>query len=386
MSASLSRLARGGPAPRLQSQRERLSEKSALVLRVLRQKARASRNKKPKAFYSIRKVATQFGVPATTVSRIFTQLKAEGLLTTVWGSRTFIAPAELNNALRVRGIIALPASLTAFCALRQYRDFFSGVRELLWNSGFATQLLFYEESNAETPAFAERLLRHRPDVVIWFLPRLKFKETVARLLDRGTRVITVADSPHDSREHLYYVDRQPAIKDALSNWQKNGIRSVTVLQRSQCRSSEQSKMLQHCLQEAVMPYAFATPESVDLEEAVTARSEQPSKGVILASSEVAVPFVTQNPARFARLLQQSRILVLDGLIDVPGLCESLGSCDVVEIDPEPIAKRIATDLVQSIRVQQIQSPVFRAKWIPAGGVAGSNRCNPYATTRNRHLQ
>lgn len=355
----------------LERERERLSQKSALVLRVLRRKARASRNKKPTAFYSIRKVASDFGVPATTVSRIFTQLKAEGLLTTVWGSKTFTVPTQLDNDLRVRGVIALPASLAAFCAFRHYRNFFSGIREILWNCGFATQLLFYEESNAQTPAFAESLLKHKPDVVIWFLPRLKFKETVARLLDRGIRVITVADSPQDSRERLYYVDRQPAIKDALLNWRQNGVRFVTILQKAQCRSSESTKMVEKCLHETAMTYGFASPESLDLKEAVSAELEQVKAGVILASAEVAVPLVTRNPARFARLLWHSRILVLDGLIDVPGVCDSLASCDIVEIDPEPIAKRIVNDLIQSNRARKTEPVIFRPRWLPAAVLSAS---------------
>src|SRR5690242_14348452 len=87
-SAVLPRLAhlRSICAPAVSPHSQAIARKSDLILRVLRQKARGSRNKKLHAFYSIRAVATHFGVPATTVSRIYTQLKAEGLLTTVWGS------------------------------------------------------------------------------------------------------------------------------------------------------------------------------------------------------------------------------------------------------------------------------------------------------------
>jgi hypothetical protein len=103
--------------------------------------------------------------------------------------------------------------------------------------------------------------------------------------------------------------------------------------------------------------------------------------VILASSEVAVPAVTGDPARFSKLSRRSRVLALDGLIEVPGLSASLPPCDVVEVDPEPIAKRIVNDLVQSIRPQKTELLIFRAKWIPASGVVASNACNGYRTTR-----
>jgi hypothetical protein len=91
-----------------------VSQKSALLLRLLRHKARATRNKKPKEFYSIREVASHFGVPLTTVSRIYAQLRSEGLLTTVWGSKTFINPTRIDSELRIRGVVALPASLRSF--------------------------------------------------------------------------------------------------------------------------------------------------------------------------------------------------------------------------------------------------------------------------------
>src|SRR6266567_1379331 len=85
--------------------RRAATRKSALILRLLRQKARGSRNKKPQPFYSIRAAASHFGVPTTTISRIYKQLKCEGLLTSVWGSNTFIEPPKIDNQLQVHGIV-----------------------------------------------------------------------------------------------------------------------------------------------------------------------------------------------------------------------------------------------------------------------------------------
>jgi AraC-like DNA-binding protein len=349
--------------------RDRVSKKSAFVLQVLRQKARARRNKQATEFYSIREVANHFGVPATTVSRMFTQLKSEGLLTTVWGSKTVVAPTRIDNRLRMRAVVGLPASLGSFCTLRQYRSFFSGIRETLWKFGFATQLIFYEGHDMQSPTFAERLLKHNVDVVIWFLPAVNAKEAVARLLDRGILVITVAESARDCREHLYKVDYEPAIRDGLLKWRKNGIRFVTILQNSRCRSCDAAKTLEKCLRDTAMQHVFADVKSLQWEQAVGSRAEQGIQGVIFACAEVAVPFVTRDPAHFTKLLRQSRILVLDGLIDVPGMCESLASCDVVEVDAEPIAKRIVSDLVQSIRPRNPTPVIFQAKWLPAAGLS-----------------
>jgi DNA-binding transcriptional MocR family regulator len=158
-----------------------LTRKSLLILQMLRQNAREHRNKKPQTFYSIRAVANHFGVPPTTVSSIYRQLRSKGLLTTVWGSKTFITPTRINSELRVRGVVALPAPRTSFCTLRDYRNFFSEMRDALWRFGFATQLLFYDEGDARLSTFTQRLLKERLDLVIWFLLTAKSKETIARL-------------------------------------------------------------------------------------------------------------------------------------------------------------------------------------------------------------
>jgi DNA-binding LacI/PurR family transcriptional regulator len=333
-------------------------------MRLLRRKARGSRNKKPQPFYSIRAAASHFGVPATTVSRIYNQLKSEGLLTSVWGSKTFVEPAKIDNQLRVRGIVALPASLASFCTFREYRNFFVEMRDALWKFSFATRLLFYEGNDAQLPSFAELLLGYKPDIVIWFLPSAKMKGTAARLLDRGIRVITVADSPGDCRAHHYRVDRERAIKNALLSWQQNGIRSVTVLQDSRCGSFSSVAMVEKCLRDTAMPHAFANSESWQLQDILPAYAQPANQGIIFPSSELTVALAVRDPARFAKLLERSRILLMDGPIDVPGSYAVKPPIDVVEVDLQSVAKRIVSDLIQSTRSRSAEPVTFQAKWVP----------------------
>jgi hypothetical protein len=346
------------------SRKHAAKQRSALILRLLRRKARGSRNKKPQTFYSIRAAANHFGVPATTVSRIYNQLKSEGLLTSVWGSKTFIEPAKIDNQLRVRAIVGLPASLTSFCTLRHYRNFFVEMCDALWKFGFATRLLFYEGNDAQLPSFAELLLGYRPDIVIWFLPTPKMKGTVARLLDRGIRLITVADCPGDCRAHHYYVDREDAVKNALLSWQQNGIRSVTVLQNSHCGSISTVALVEKCLRDTAMPHAFANAESWQLQDTIPAYPQRANRGIIFPSLELALALAARDPGLFAKLLERSRILLTDGPIDLPGSYAIKPSIDVVEVDLHSVAKRIASDLTQSTRSRSAEPVTFQAKWVP----------------------
>lgn len=348
-------------------------ERSALILRLLRQKARRSRNKKPQPFFSIRAVASHFAVPPTTVSRIYTQLKDEGLLASVWGSKTFVEPVQIDNQLRVRAIVALPASLNSFCTVRHYRNFFLEMRDALWKFGFATRLLFYEGRDAEEPAFAELLLNYKVDIVIWVLPTRKMKGTAARLVDHGIRMITITDIPANAGEHPYYISRERAVKDGVLSWQRDGITSVTVLQNPRCESLTTVATVEKCLRDAAMPHTVVNIESRQSHDFLRARSLRRNRGIVFPSSELAVRLGSQDPGHFAELLEQSRVMMTDGLIDLPGWYPVNATIDVIEVDWEMAAKRIASDLVKSTRSPIDASIVFEAKWIQG---ASKNRTAP----------
>ena len=338
-------------------------ERSALILRLLRQKAQRSRNKKLQPFFSIRAVASHFAVPPTTVSRIYSQLKDEGLLASVWGSKTFVEPVQIDNQLRVRAVVALPASLTSFCTVREYRTFFLEMRDALWKLGFATRLLFYEGRDAEEPTFAELLLNYKVDIVIWFLPTPRMKGTAARLVDRGIRAITVTDFPASSTEHPYYISRERALKDGLFSWQRDGITSITVLQSPHGESSTTVATIEKCLREAALPYTVVNAELWQFHTSLPTRSQRKNRAIVFPSSEVAVRLGSRDPGQFAELLEQSHVMMVNGLIDLPGWPPVNASIDVIEVDWEIVAKRIASDLAKSTR-SSIEAPiVFQAKWV-----------------------
>jgi hypothetical protein len=338
-------------------------ERSALILRLLRQKAQRSRNKKLQPFFSIRAVASHFAVPPTTVSRIYSQLKDEGLLASVWGSKTFVEPVQIDNQLRVRAVVALPASLTSFCTVREYRTFFLEMRDALWKLGFATRLLFYEGRDAEEPTFAEFLLNYKVDIVIWFLPTPRMKGTAARLVDRGIHAITVTDFPASSAEHPYYISRERALKDGLFTWQRDGITSITVLQSPHCESGTTVATIEKCLREAALPYTVVNAESWQFHTSLPTRSQRKNRAIVFPSSEVAVRLGSRDPGQFAELLEQSHVMMVNGLIDLPGWPPVNASIDVIEVDWEIVAKRIASDLAKSTR-SSIEAPiVFQAKWV-----------------------
>jgi hypothetical protein len=336
-------------------------EKTAVILQLLREAAEKSRDKKSQPFYSIRAVANHFAVPPTTVSRIYTRLKDEGLLASVWGSKTFIEPAQIDKQLRFRAMVGLPAELKLFCALPAYRTFFLNIRDALWRLGFAARLVFYDGRDAEESAFADLLLSYKIDVVIWFLPSPKSKNTAARLVDRGIRLITVVDSLGSSREPCYYLSRQCALKEGLIAWQRDGVTSAMVVRQAPGESFDRLEMIETCLREVGMQYTIANIDSCA--DPLRALSPRKNRAIVFPSSELVIQLGPRDSARFGKLFQQSGVILLEGLVDVPWCTSRAATFDVIEFDWPTVAKRIACDLLGPVRSATDNPVTFEARWL-----------------------
>jgi hypothetical protein len=309
-------------------------------------------------------VASHFAVPPTTVSRIFTRLRDEGILTTVWGSRTFVQPFHLNKQLRIRGVVALPALLSTFCILPETRMFFANARNALWKFGFATRLLFYQGDEGETPAFAEELLSYKPDVVIWFLPNSKNRKVAARFLDRGVRLITIGDFLARSGEHSYYVDRKQAIIQGLRSWKADGINFVTIVYEHRADSAGTLSTIEASLHELAIPYSVQDGALCLGKEGIPATKPQRNYGFVVASSEFAMRLGLGGPALFPKIFE-SRVMLINGSIDVPGATSLNENVDSIAVDWHLAAKRIARDLINPGPTNgEMKAVTFEASWVP----------------------
>jgi hypothetical protein len=339
-------------------------DKSALILQCLRRTAQRNRRKKSRPFYSIRTVASHFAVPPTTVSRIFTRLRDEGILTTVWGSRTFVQPFHLDKQVRIRGVVALPALLSTFCILPETRMFFANTRNALWKLGFATRLLFYQGDEGETPTFAEKLLSYKPDVVIWFLPNSRNRKMAARLLDRGIRLISVGDWLVNSGGDSYYVDRRGATREALVAWRRDGIHSVTIVHQTGCESAGKIASIEASLRDIAIPHTIAKIELLRSQEHLRVLSQRGNSAVIFPSSEFAAQLACRNPVQFRALLERCRVMLVEGMIDPPTGDSFDATVDLITVDWQAAAKRIGGDLVTPLNNVERGDPIiFEARWV-----------------------
>lgn len=236
------------------------------------------------------------------------------------------------------------------------------MREVLWQLGFATRLIFYERREAEEPSFAELLLNYKVDVVIWFLPRPKIRETAARLADHGIRIISVADSCTDFGEHQYRISRQVAFKEALADWQESGVSSVIVVRKPNC-DAVQPAMIERCLREIKMPY---TTMNIGLRASRDCLRELligANRAIVFPSSELAVEFRRKYPAYFVKLLYESRVMLTESVLGLPDGETLNGAVDVIDFDWEAIANRIGSDLLKPTRSLTDKPVTFEARWV-----------------------
>ena len=188
-------------------------EKIHVVLRLLRQAAMERRGAKERPFYSIRAVARNFSLQPTTVTRLYGQLKTEGVLGSIWGSKTIIEPLEIDKDIRLKGIVGLPVALKSFSIRPGYRRFFRLLQQTLWKHRFGSQLVFYGNGFPESPKFTDILVDYRTDIAIWLTPSSGAANAVARLKDRGIRSIPIIDGLPINGEPGYYVSRQNAVAE-----------------------------------------------------------------------------------------------------------------------------------------------------------------------------
>jgi hypothetical protein len=310
-------------------------------------------------------VAANFSLAPTTVTRLYGQLKTEGVLGSIWGSKTIIEPLAIDNDIRLKALVGLPASLTEFSLLPGYRKFFRLMQHTLWKQRFGSQLVFYENGFEESSKFADTLLDYKADVVIWLTPSSRMSNTVARLRDRGVRLITIADETPINGESGYFISRRDALIEGLAAWKIAGIQSAIIVDENQCALSSTQRMLQAALMDAGIPF---TRQAFDTAGSNTSprKSDGRQSGIIFASAQSVVRFAYTDVAELRNLSRQNRMMFLEGRMDLPIETRLNGNFDAIEFDWRTVARRIASNLATTVgESRRPCQEVFKAKWCGA---------------------
>jgi hypothetical protein len=336
-------------------------ERAALILRLLRQAAVESRASKSHPFYSIRAVAAHFSVPPTTVTRLYGQLKEEGVLGTIWGSKTVVEPTQINEEIRIKAIVGLPASVQGFATIPNYRMFFIHMQDMLWRGGFGCRLLFHDDSGLDCSDTGDRLLAYNVDLVIWLGPPANSTNTFRRLSDRGVRQITLTDGLPINGDNGFYLSRRRALKDAMIAWRKSGIRSVRLVNDESKRMPAKQRLIEESLLEVGL--AFCDQSAAALGVTLSSSTHRDGRtGIIFASSSAILPFLSCVSRELSETINKNRLLLPDGAVEVLGF-ENLRLCfETIEFDWRQIARKVSSALAEpDVRLLRKQT-IVEAQW------------------------
>jgi hypothetical protein len=350
-----------GPLPS-RSALKATHQKADSLLEILRSLAIKNQREQPRVFYSLREVARQFRVPVSTVAKIYRDMEQEGLLSRVRGSRTVLNGLRNNRQLSVRGFVGLPALMSHFIAIQDYRTFLICMRRELWLRGFATTMFFFRHDEAANGRLSDQLKSYEVDSVIWLQPGRGAKETLLRLCDMGIRVIAISQVGTPSMPSRYHVWKERAIETLLRDWKnRNSVRKITVVDSTDYRSPVTEEVLRVTLQNLEIEAVIRTFQSEDSSLFLRDLCRIETDGIIFPSSGLVSMLAFRSPDQLGDLLRAQRVAFVDGPIDLPFTKIPDAPVDLVTVDWQAVAESIVNDLITREAFDRNRYTTFEAE-------------------------
>lgn len=314
------------------------------LLEILRRLALAHQRAEPQLFYPLRDAARELGVSLSAISRTYETLKKERILGAVRASRTVIEGRAASAPISFKGFIGLPASLSCFLTLQDYRSFYFALQRELHRRGFVSNLLFFSDDSKGRDELGCLLEEFGVHVVIWFLPRLSVENAILALKDRGVRFVGIRDGGVNARSCKYEIRRDKALVNVLRKWQMDGHVTHATIVRTRLGSTVDAEMLEHGIERAGLSYDYLEVDHKDDRTVILSLGRTKYQGVILPGN-CACLFSLREPEAFGNLLRRCRVVLPDGLPTVlPGAAPE-GPVDLVTVDWPSAAKTIVDDLI-----------------------------------------
>jgi hypothetical protein len=336
--------------------------KGEALLAILRGVALKNQREQPRAFYAVRDVAAHFGVPLSSVARAYRFLEQEGFLNRVRGSQTILQGLHFDRQLRVRAFVGLPASLSAFVTLQDYRMFFIRIRRELRLRGFATATAYFERGEAARGELSERLKRYEVDTVLWFQPPREARESALHFGDMGIRLVGVANDSFPSIPCRYQISRDKATKALLAGWKAdNAVERVIVVKSADHPSVSTEETLHALLDELELKWSVASYNGQRTEAFLRRLQKAKTDGIVFPSSALASKFCFRSPNAVTELLQSHRVALVNGPVSMPFARVPNARVDLVTVDWQLVAEQIANDLATQDTFRLSGPTIFEAE-------------------------
>lgn len=350
--------------------------RQALIYERLRPITDQRPGRHPRRFHSLREVAAYFGVSLWTAGAVYRRLEREGRLVRHRGSCTVVpARASASPQRSVRGVVTLPVWLPGFILIPDIRVLVMQLEERLRAADFVADVVFYREEEKRAPSFADRIVAHQPDWVVWFMPGEDDHGTISSINDAGIRTLLITDRPVRSRLPQHVIRWRQGLEQALSSWRKQGVRRllVPVGARRLTSCTHALEPLAGALRFVMQDVALRDERMSDYIARLLA---YPNAGIVFDDDIWQARLALQWPREFTRVLSHPHVLLTRS---IPIDAQVLGSTrtGALEMPWDRIISSVVDDLQTGALFRLGHDRVFEARWQPAVAAATLARLFAY---------
>ena len=317
-------------------------------------------------FYSVREVAAFFGVTAPSVTRVYERLEAAGLLLRLRGAMTLLRGTRPQPRSPVQGVVALPIWSYGYLALVEWQVFFQQLAESLRQHYLVADYIFYSYKEYSRPDFAEMLLAHHPDYLVWLFPLADMFNQIQATVQRGVQALAVAMPPTHTPFPTYVVSWERALSKVLRDQADRGATEVVIpLQpggESPMAGVVRRLATRHNLTCSL--YQIADLDSPDWVGYVRALTPRRNRVVVFADDLWCDSLCRAAWGEMLPLLSQPHVVFLHRPT-VQARWLTSATINILALDWRKLAERIATDIATEKLFQPVTQATFHARWRPA---------------------
>ena len=318
------------------------------ILEMLRGLCENLRKDTPQTFYSMRDVAVFFDVQLRTIAVVYESLEQEGLLNRIRGSRTLLSGKKNAPIHSIRGVVGLPIWLDMLVASSFTRHVNMDLEERLRLRGFVADLIFHVTKQEENHAdFAERLLKHQLDIVIWQNPGPRCHQNILTLQDHGVRIVVIQTT--EAKTNLpavtYIQDWKPAYVELGKHWREGKIGTVLLpINLQNIAYDAELKIFKSIMAGAGLAVEPCSDDPMEVLRKSKAASRKQKVAIGFLDLPTADRFCNHEPLITEKLAQTASLAFCRGALRSPYLQDRGIRPDIVGFSPNETAEKIVEDI------------------------------------------
>jgi uncharacterized protein (UPF0212 family) len=347
---------------------ESTENRQEVLIRMFRDWITDLQRADPRPFYSMREISTYFSVSLRTAAIVFERLEREGLLYRIRGSKTMLAGKSARRCRPVKGVVGIPLSLASMITSPFEESLQRDLDERLCANGYVADTIFFRSGEDCEPDFADRLLDHHLDIVIWPWPNPLSSQVRLSLRERGIRLIVLRsdEAPSATSVSTYLLDWEPAYRAMARTWKTEGITRVIIPKPSHPVSQPALQTFIAVLQAQRLNVHVveSSDDAVTVALSISGFNRQKSDVLAFADSETADQFCRRSPHILESVSIRARLAFCRGPVSTAPFKAHNLHADLIQLCPNVISTRIVKDLCLGSHRYDSVCATFEAKYYP----------------------